>query len=464
MTDEARASAPVPVAIPPVYRGAADTSSFASNALKFLSERRLQQGEVFGCRIVTWGVVFAASHAAVNEVLVDENDSFSAKAAYSLFTGLNLFGENVLFSDGEKHNRLRQLLLESDFAHTDRLVEKKYVHLIRMIVENFTEAMSLKVKVKSTNKLEINVYDTMKTLCGDLLAGIFLGFKIKEKNKGNVKGNCKCKGKSCNCIAVVEGTEHFQDLQSKFWRASTSSGIKLNVSFFGVSLKSAYAKGEVAKWQILDILKSIDKKRVSETEPTSISTTTLKAENSSPINSDSGSDSKAKLHEAQCRCPFVSMSESKSEGNLNASSEKMMGMTEEERLNHYLMFSSSLVAKSIASVITSFMLEIARRPEILDKLKREIRSNAENANNSYLDRVILEVERLYPPIIGCCRYSKKDVQIRGKSIPSGCNVWCSFLTSNRDPEHFSDPLAFRPDRWNNETVRKKVKYNDIMHM
>mmetsp|Transcript_4464 Transcript_4464/g.5633 ORF Transcript_4464/g.5633 Transcript_4464/m.5633 type:complete len:217 (+) Transcript_4464:475-1125(+) len=154
------------------------------------------------------------------------------------------------------------------------------------------------------------------------------------------------------------------------------------------------------------------------------------------------------------------MSESKSEGNLNASSEKMMGMTEEERLNHYLMFSSSLVAKSIASVITSFMLEIARRPEILDKLKREIRSNAENANNSYLDRVILEVERLYPPIIGCCRYSKKDVQIRGKSIPSGCNVWCSFLTSNRDPEHFSDPLAFRPDRWNNETVRKK---DDLVH-
>mmetsp|Transcript_14289 Transcript_14289/g.18753 ORF Transcript_14289/g.18753 Transcript_14289/m.18753 type:complete len:480 (+) Transcript_14289:400-1839(+) len=405
------------VSIPPVYKGGAETSSFAANALKYLSSRREEKGEVFGGRIVTWGVVFASSFEAVSEVLGDRENIYSVKKAYGLFAGLGLFGNNVMFSDGKEHKKLRDYVSQSDFANEERLETKKHVELINKITDSFTVALKRKISAEEKfTGLRMNTYTTAKNLCTDIIACVFLGFQLKQQVGTSEK--CCCEKKRCSCLTVVEGTENFQELQRKFWKATTSTGIKLNVSFFGLNFKSAFAKGEAAKAKIVDILEGIDGRRQS--------------------NDCKNATTSESLEESQCSCPFMSSKQDSKDG-----------LSKEERINHYLMFSSSMVAKALASVITSALLQLSQHPDRLEKL-RESLSKSEKEDKeaiTYLDCVILEVERLYPPIIGCCRFTNKPTVIRGKQVPAGTNVWCSVLTANRDSSKFPDPMKFNPERW-----------------
>lgn len=106
-------------------------------------------------------------------------------------------------------------------------------------------------------------------------------------------------------LSVVKNGGHFQKLQSVFWQATTSTGLKFNVSAFGIGLKSAFAKGEKAGETIRKIL----------------------------------AGGNLKKHEAS---------------NPPATTEH--ALTDKEKVQHYLLFSSSMVSKTMASLLTSYFL------------------------------------------------------------------------------------------------------------
>lgn len=66
---------------------------------------------------------------------------------------------------------------------------------------------------------------------------------------------------------------------------------------------------------------------------------------------------------------------------------------------------------------------------------------------AYLNGVIQEAMRLYPPAWSVGREAIEDVEIGGYSIPKGCQVWMAQWVVHRNPRWFPDPLAFRPERW-----------------
>ena len=65
----------------------------------------------------------------------------------------------------------------------------------------------------------------------------------------------------------------------------------------------------------------------------------------------------------------------------------------------------------------------------------------------YLDGVIKESLRLYPPAYGVVREALNDCEIGGYTIPKGATVAMFQWVVHRDPRFFEDPDAFRPERW-----------------
>lgn len=111
------------------------------------------------------------------------------------------------------------------------------------------------------------------------------------------------------------------------------------------------------------------------------------------------------------------------------------------------------------STVTFMLHELARHPDVLarlcaeqdevlggkpptiDQLEREM---------PYLDMVLDEVLRLYPPAWIGPRRAVRDFEFGGYSVPRGAYVnYCSWA-SHRIPEVFPEPEAFIPERFTRE--------------
>ncbi|XP_031554269.1 uncharacterized protein LOC116291258 [Actinia tenebrosa] len=111
-----------------------------------------------------------------------------------------------------------------------------------------------------------------------------------------------------------------------------------------------------------------------------------------------------------------------------------------ELTNHLLLFVSALVPKALASLLVSFCLELSKSHNF------ERRQKAATDDN-YLDDVLLEVTRLWPPFLGGRRKAKKEVIIDGYRIPEGYYVAYLTRAANCDPKVFPEPYQFNPERW-----------------
>ncbi|KAK9122250.1 hypothetical protein Syun_019867 [Stephania yunnanensis] len=89
--------------------------------------------------------------------------------------------------------------------------------------------------------------------------------------------------------------------------------------------------------------------------------------------------------------------------------------------------------------------------EELDRVVGKSRPVSESDLSSmvYLHAVIKEVLRLHPPgpLMSWCRLSIADTIIDGRDIPAGTTGIVNMWSIMRDPEVWSDPLTFKPERF-----------------
>jgi cytochrome P450 len=98
------------------------------------------------------------------------------------------------------------------------------------------------------------------------------------------------------------------------------------------------------------------------------------------------------------------------------------------------------------SVMMTFVLYmLSQNPEIESKCFEEIQSRPDEF--VYLDAVIKETMRLYPPVISTTRSLERDMELDDIHIPKGTYLYMPILIIQRLERNFPDPLTFIPERW-----------------
>ncbi|KAH6934046.1 hypothetical protein HPB50_019788 [Hyalomma asiaticum] len=116
-----------------------------------------------------------------------------------------------------------------------------------------------------------------------------------------------------------------------------------------------------------------------------------------------------------------------------------------------------LAAADTTSHATQWALYLlAKHPEQQERLLDSVRSvvpagqsisEESLARLPYVKAVIREALRLYPVAPFLTRILSEDIVLDGYHIPAGKLILMSLYTTGRDPQHFSDPHTFRPERW-----------------
>jgi cytochrome P450 len=111
------------------------------------------------------------------------------------------------------------------------------------------------------------------------------------------------------------------------------------------------------------------------------------------------------------------------------------------------------------STLTFMMYELARHPDVVSRLCEEqdqvlggVAPTVDQLEREmpYLDMVLDEVLRLYPPAWIGPRRAVREFEFGGYTVPEGAYVnYCSWA-SHRIPEVFPDPEAFIPERFTRE--------------
>ncbi|ESO89830.1 hypothetical protein LOTGIDRAFT_124462, partial [Lottia gigantea] len=116
-----------------------------------------------------------------------------------------------------------------------------------------------------------------------------------------------------------------------------------------------------------------------------------------------------------------------------------------------------LAAYDTTSTTLSFVSYcLATHPDIQDKVLHEINQKLskdeepdhENiAKLTYLQQVIDETLRLFPPLVRTIRYCAEDIDINGTFIAKGTEISFPVFAIQRDPDFWENPDKFDPERF-----------------
>ena len=76
----------------------------------------------------------------------------------------------------------------------------------------------------------------------------------------------------------------------------------------------------------------------------------------------------------------------------------------------------------------------------------------------YVERVIQEAMRLYPPVYTILRTPTRRFEVDGYTIPPGSTVMLPQWAVHRSERHWNDPERFDPDRWTRERSRGRHRF------
>ncbi|XP_069503686.1 cytochrome P450 3A29-like [Ambystoma mexicanum] len=120
------------------------------------------------------------------------------------------------------------------------------------------------------------------------------------------------------------------------------------------------------------------------------------------------------------------------------------------------------------STTLNFMsYNLATHPDIQKRLQEEIDKVLPNkapptydalSQMEYLDMVVNESLRLYPPGGRIERICKATIEINGLTIPEGTVTMIPAYVLHRDPDYWEEPEEFRPERFSKENVEAQVPY------
>ena len=123
-----------------------------------------------------------------------------------------------------------------------------------------------------------------------------------------------------------------------------------------------------------------------------------------------------------------------------------------------ILWAAGFTTSAVTSMSSTF--EIGFNEELREKLIAEqdalVREADGNVEVTYeqaatkmplLDSFLLEILRFYPAINGINRKVSRDVEILGRFVPRGSNIYCEFKPAHRDDALYPDANSFKPERF-----------------
>ncbi|KAF6153712.1 hypothetical protein GIB67_000945 [Kingdonia uniflora] len=113
---------------------------------------------------------------------------------------------------------------------------------------------------------------------------------------------------------------------------------------------------------------------------------------------------------------------------------------------------------TVAVLIEWILARMVLHPEIQMKVQSELDrvvgktrhvTESDIPSMKYLSAVVKEVLRLHPPgpLLSWSRLSITDTVVDGRHVPAGTTAMVNMWAITRDPEVWSDPLSFKPERF-----------------
>ncbi|XP_073320206.1 cytochrome P450 3A30-like [Pagrus major] len=142
------------------------------------------------------------------------------------------------------------------------------------------------------------------------------------------------------------------------------------------------------------------------------------------------------------------------------------GLTDHEIISQVTMFVFGGYETS-ATTLVFLAYSLARNPDVMKRLQAEIDSTFPNKGPvqyealmqmEYLDSVVNECLRLYPPAGRLERIAKETVKVNGITIPKNMLVTIPVYALHHDPELWPEPEEFRPDRFSKQNKQSINQY------
>jgi cytochrome P450 len=108
---------------------------------------------------------------------------------------------------------------------------------------------------------------------------------------------------------------------------------------------------------------------------------------------------------------------------------------------------SAALAWAVQAVLSDDTVRERAREEVLTVLGEGPLTAEALQRLTYLDNVVSETLRLYPPAVMSARKVATDFTFDGQRIPKGTMVLYSPYVTHRLPEVWPEPERFRPERW-----------------
>ncbi|NWX16378.1 CP3AO protein, partial [Aegotheles bennettii] len=151
-------------------------------------------------------------------------------------------------------------------------------------------------------------------------------------------------------------------------------------------------------------------------------------------------------------------SQNSQENSKSAETDSYKTLSDEEILAQALIFVFAGY-ETTSSTLSYLAYNLAVHPDVQQQLQDEIDANLPNkatpmyntiVQMEYLDMVVNETLRLYPPGGRIERLCKKTVEINGVTIPKDMVVVIPAFVLHRDPGYWPEPEEFRPERFSKE--------------
>lgn len=136
-------------------------------------------------------------------------------------------------------------------------------------------------------------------------------------------------------------------------------------------------------------------------------------------------------------------------------------LTDDEIVDH-MIFLLLAAHDTTTSTLSVMMWEMARRPDWQERLRDEVRDLGDAAlafdragDLEQVDWVFKEANRLVPPVPFSPRVAVRDTEVDGWRVPAETGITVASMLIHRDPEWWTNPHGFDPERFSDERAEHK---------